>query len=91
MFFRKRSFLSLIGTVSRLDVHAFFISLTLPVGNMRTTHAFGDPASGLMGFHKGTTFAHVLTWGPNGILPDYEALQSDSGFGEILIVAWQRF
>ena len=43
--------------------------------NMRTTHAFGDPASGLMGFHEGTTFAHVLTWAPNGILPNYEALQ----------------
>ena len=44
--------------------------------NMRTTHVFGDPASGLMGFHEGTTFAHVLTWAPNGILPNYEALQS---------------
>ena len=45
------------------------------IPNMRTTHAFGDPASGLMGFHEGTTFAHVLTWAPNGILPNYEALK----------------
>ena len=41
--------------------------------NMRTTHAFGDLDMGLLGFHEGTTFAHVLTWSPNAILPDYKA------------------
>jgi len=34
----------------------------------------GDPDKGLLGYHEGTTFARVLTWGPNAILPNYEAL-----------------
>jgi len=42
--------------------------------NMRTTHVFGEPKAGLLGYHEGTTFAHVLTWGPNAILPNYKAL-----------------
>lgn len=43
--------------------------------NMRTTHTFGDPGKGLLGFHEGTTFAHVLTWSPSAILPNYQALR----------------
>jgi len=43
--------------------------------NMRTTHGFGDPDRGLLGFHEGTTFAHVLTWSPSAILPNYQALR----------------
>jgi len=42
--------------------------------NMRTSHTFGDPNRGLLGYHEGTTFARVLMWGPNAILPNYEVL-----------------
>jgi hypothetical protein len=42
--------------------------------NMRTSHGFGDPDKGLLGYHEGTTFARVLTWGPNAILPNFEEL-----------------
>jgi CheY-like chemotaxis protein len=29
---------------------------------------------GLLGYHEGTTFARVLTWGPNAILPNFKDL-----------------